>query len=164
MKKRNVLFLTLVFTVSILFSGCASSTSPFSDLSWDSTMDDMISAEGDDYNETTSFWGDTYCYTKNYMDVDGQVRYSFDDEGSLTSLSWVYQSDDADEISSLYDDIHKKLVSEYGESGEFKTDSTQLSDIWRLDSGNIMLVAIISTDYNVVSYTYLNPENSTATK
>jgi len=165
MKKRNVLLKTTAVccSLALLFTGCGiskSSAAPFTNLSFDSTIEDMYEQEGNDYSTKDSVYGDTYVYDCTYNEMDGSVSYSFDDE-TLSCVSFLYTSDDGDDITEKYETLHLTLEKKYGESGEYKTDSNTYKDIWRLKNGNIMLIGMVSSDYNAILYTYLNPDYST---
>ena len=166
MKKRNVLRVLIVVCLStaLLTTGCKSketTAAPFTELNWESTLEDMQSAYGTDYETTLSYVGDTYIYSGEYEKMAGQIRYSFADD-TLASAVFIYESEDGEELASIYDSLHSKYETKYGESGEYETSATTMTDIWRLDTGNIMLVALISSDYNAIMVSYLDPSNSTS--
>ena len=80
----------------------------------------------------------------------------------MTNMTWAYFSEDGEEITDIYNDLHKQLQNSLGKTKEATNTVTNLADIWRLDSGNIELAAIVTSDYNVVMFTYLSPEYSTS--
>ena len=79
-------------------------------------------------------------------------------------MTWAYFSEDGEEITDIYNDLHKQLQNSLGKTKEATNTVTNLADIWRLDSGNIELAAIVTSDYNVVMFTYLSPEYSTSSE
>ncbi len=162
MKKR----IALIALTALVLTACGKETSsvdiPFSTLSFNSTIEDMTEAFGEAENTDKSYIGTSYCYSSAYMDKDSEVRYSFDEDDKMGSITWLYESADGEEIKEVYNDIHKELEETYGQSGENTNDATQMADIWRLPEGNVTLVAVVSSDYNGIMYTYLSPEHSTS--
>lgn len=156
--------ISLSLLVIVLFTACGSDKNriPFSKLTFETSYEDMVSKLGDPTDTTTTYLGDTYGYSCKYLQKDGTVRYTFDEDGNMASITWLYESEDGEEVSDLYADIHKELVNKHGKTKEATDDVTQLSDIWRLDTGNITLVAVVSSDYNGLMYTYLSKDHSTS--
>ncbi|MCR5580772.1 MAG: hypothetical protein K6F66_04215 [Pseudobutyrivibrio sp.] len=163
MKARKLITFTLTLSIAAsTLMGCATGKYiPFTDLSFDTSYDTMVKDLGEPTDEAESYLGTSYCYSSDYMADDSQVRYTYDEDGNMASISWIYESEDGEEVTKYYNDIHKQLENKYGKTKEATNDVTQLSDIWRLDSGNITLIALVSSEYNAVMYTYLSPDNST---
>ena len=165
MLKKHLMITSLVticFTGLII--GCSKQSSdriPFSELGFSVSYEDMVDKLGVPTSKTETYLGESYGYPSDYLSMDGQVRYTFDETGNIASITWLYESVDGEEITGVYNDIHKQLENTYGKTEEATDNVTQLSDIWRLDSGNITLVALVSSDYNGIMYTYLTPEHST---
>jgi hypothetical protein len=166
MRGRNTLAKIISFSlvIALTFTACKSDKDriPFSSLTFDTTYDEMIEELGEPTETTVTYLGDTYSYAGEYLQKDGNVRYTFDEDGKMASITWLYSSEDGEEVSALYADIHKQLENNHGKTTESSDDVTQLSDIWRLDSGNISLVAVISSDYNGLMYTYMSKDHSTS--
>jgi len=166
MLKKHLLKITITtICISCLILGCSKQSSnriPFSELDFSVSYEDMVDKLGEPVSETETYLGKSYGYQSDYLSMDGQVRYTFDEAGKIASITWLYESEDGEEITGVYNDIHKQLENTYGKTEEATNNVTQLSDIWRLDTGNITLVALVSSDYNGIMYTYLTPEHSTA--
>lgn len=166
MRGKNTLAKIISFSLilAITFTACKSDEDriPFSSLTFENTYDEMVEELGEPEETTVTYLGDTYSYSKEYLKKDGHVRYTFDEDGKMASITWLFDSEDGEEVSALYADIHKQLENLHGKTKESSDDVTQLSDIWRLDSGNISLVAVISSDYNGLMYTYMSKEHSTS--
>ena len=162
-KRLIKIILTLSFS-TVLLIGCGNDSLniPFSDLNFESSYEEMVKELGEPQDETSSYLGTSYCYESDYLVEGSEARYTFDDDENLASISWIYESEDGEEITAYYNDLHKQLVNKYGETTEATNDVTQLSDIWRLETGNITLIALVSSEYNAVMYTYISPENSTS--
>ena len=163
-KKRLIRITLTAAIISSLLLGCSKSSSdriPFSELDFTVTYEDMVDKLGEPISQTESYLGESYSYKSDYLETDSEVRYTFDEDGKIASITWLYESDDGEEITGFYNDIHKQLENTYGKTEEATNNVTQLSDIWRLESGNITLVALVSSDYNGIMYTYLTPEHST---
>jgi len=152
-----------VISMSVaLLMGCGKTGDiPFTDLTFETSYDEMVESLGQPEKETSSYLGTSYCYSSDYTMDGSEVRYTFDEDGNMASLSWLYESEEGEEVTAIYNDLHKQLENNYGETGEATNDVTQLSDIWRLETGNITLIALVSSEYNAVMYTYLSPDHST---
>ena len=166
MKLKKVITVILTITiVSTAFMACGGEKSadiPFTTLGFESTHVEMTEELGEPIEEKPSVFGTAYSYPCEYKDQEGVVQYIFDEDGKMTSVRWSYACEEGDDITNLYTDIHKQLENKYGETKESTESVTNLSDIWRLDTGNIEVAAIVSSDLNVIMYTYLSPENSTS--
>ena len=164
--KNIILILALISVVLLSSVGCGTKTAsiPFCELDFNDSFEDMSALYGMPPNETESYLGTSYCYPSGYMDKDSELRVTFDDENKISGFSWVYESEDADDIVAAYKSIESDLTQKYGQTTEAASDPTQLSNIWRLDTGNITLAAVISSDYNGLMYTYISPEHSHSTE
>ena len=166
MKTKKLLTGLLILTMtSTCFLGCGkneASDIPFTELGFDTTFDEMTSDLGDPLSDKEVYLGTTYTYDSDYLELPGNVQYTFDEEGKMASISWVYTCEDGEEITGYYNDIHTQLENKLGKSKESTNNVTHLADIWRLDSGNIELIALVTSDYNAIMYTYLSPEHSTS--
>ena len=167
MKNRNGLcrLAIILACTTLLFSGCGKqkeSDIPFTDMNWNSTFEDVSKEYGEAINIVTSYYGEAYDYASTFENMDGYTRYTFDQDGQLTSAAFIYECEDGEELPAKYENIHSKLETKYGKTNEYNVDATTITDIWRLNSGNIMLIALISSDYNAIMYTYLNPTVSTS--
>ncbi len=164
MYTKKIITLTLISAMtSTLFLGCGTKEAniPFTDYNFETTYQEITDDLGTPVEEAASYLGTSYCYDSDYLSDASEVRYTFDEDGNMASITWLLESSDSEEITDCYNDIHSELVNTYGETKEATSDTTQLSDIWRLETGNITLVAVISTEYNGIMYTYLSPANST---
>lgn len=156
--------LLMVLTVSAL-AGCGKDkqtvTCPFTKMTWENTVDDVLATEGDDYTTYDSVYnGTTYVFSKNYLDLEGTIKYMFDDSDKLMCVAWSYSSDSEEEVKNTYNQIHKQVQDTYGESSYNTELATNSGDVWYLDEGDIIL-SVVSTDtQNALQYSYLNPEVS----
>ena len=159
-------YLALISVSALLLSGCGAEKAdiPFSDMTFDNNYEDVIGAHGEPEDEEKSYLGTSYCYPSDYMREDSEIRYTFDEDDKLAGITWLYETEDGEDIVSCYNELHAALTEKYGETEAATKDETQLSDIWRLPTGNITLAAVVSSDYNGIMYTYLSPSHSTPEK
>lgn len=138
---------------------------PFTDMKWSSTADDVLSAEGDDYSTYDSLYGGLcYTYPKEYEGYAGTVKYMFNENDELMSVAWAYSADDASEIETLYETISASIVTEYGESGYDAGGVGNYGGVWYLESGDIILTTMITSENKALQYAYLHPSVSKGEK
>lgn len=131
---------------------------PFTDLGWNSTVDDVLSAEGDDYSTYDSLYGGLcYTYPKEYEGHAGTVKYMFNEDDKLMSVAWAYSAENADEIEALYDTISTSITAKYGKSGLDADGVGNYGGVWYLESGDIILTTMITSETQALQYAYLHP-------
>lgn len=102
LKRLTCLFFVLTLIVTSM-AGCQKKVSqaecPFTTIRWGATLEDIVTLEGES-TETyaSSYKGTTYTYQKEFNDLDGIVKYMFDDKEKLVGMAWTYVSDDAEDI------------------------------------------------------------------
>lgn len=185
LKRLTCLFFVLTLIVTSM-AGCQKKVSqaecPFTTIRWGATLEDIVTLEGES-TETyaSSYKGTTYTYQKEFNDLDGIVKYMFDDKEKLVGMAWTYVSDDAEDIKAVYEKLHGGIEKTLGKSGfdfggkqeELNTKlennqealnaagiSSPLVDVWYLKGGNVMINAIITNEVKAVQYTYLHPDVS----
>lgn len=164
---RSIVTVVLTLTlVSSVLAGCSSSKRaaefPFTKITWDDTIDDVVELEGTSDNTYDSIYGGTtYAYPKEYLDLKGTVKYMFDADEKLMCVAWVYSADLNDDLKEPYDTIHDKLEKAHGESGYNTENPTNYGSVWYLDEGNIILSAVTTDTQKALQYSYLNPAVST---
>ena len=162
-KKLITSLLLVTFVSSIL--GCGSSnkevTCPFTEITWENTLEDVQALEGelqDSYY--SSFKGTTYVYKKEYLGLNGTIKYMFDDNENLRSVAWLYLPESKDDLENVYADLVKQTNSLYGKSGFDSDMSTAKGEVWYLEGGNI-LIGVMSTGVNeAIQYQFFHPEVS----
>lgn len=153
---------------------------PFTTIKWGATLDDITKLEGD-YLETydSSYKGTTYTYNKKFGDLDGIIKYMFDDKDKLVGMAWTYVSEDAKDVESVYEKIHTDAEELLGESGyDFGKEelnkklqdneeelnasgmTSTMTDVWYREEGNVTMNAVITEDVKAVQYTFLHPDVS----
>ena len=97
----------------LLLAGCGKDNppaSPFSDISWNHTAEDIIAYEGDGYSTYDSVYGGIcYTYPKAYQDRQGTIKYMFDEKGCLMSIAWAYSAEEEQELYDFYDFIEEDV-------------------------------------------------------
>ena len=135
---------------------------PFTKMTWENSVDDVIAEEGDDYTTYESIYnGTTYEFAKNYLDQEGTVKYMFDDNDKLMCVAWTYGTDEEKALKDVYDKIHQDVEDTYGESGYDSENQTNYGDVWYLENGNILLMVVTTETQKALQFSYLNPEVST---
>ena len=100
---------------------------PFTELTWNSTIDDMTAAEGENYSTYDSLYGGLcYTYPKEYEGCSGTVKYMFD-------------------------------VEKYGESGYDAGGVGNYGGVWYRENGDIILTTMVTTENKALQYAYLHP-------
>lgn len=140
------------------------SVAPFTDLSWSASTEDMIAAEGRDYETYPSVYnGTTYTYPKQYLGKDGTVKYMFDENGALMSAAWAFSSENIGVLQDLYNEINASVNASFGESG-YNADGTNsvgnYGNVWYLEQGDIVLSTMITSEAKALQYAYLHPSVS----
>lgn len=172
MKKTRIL--ALITLASLLVTGTAAGCSseeadvsiPFSDITWENSLDDIIAVEGDEYESYDSVYnGTTYSFPKTFDGIEGEVKYMFDDNDELMCIAWQCSTADASELENVYSDIHSDLEDTYGESG-YNSDShsSNRGDVWYREEGDIVLSAVTTSTMNALLYSYLHPDVSNQEK
>lgn len=134
---------------------------PFTDLGWNSTIDDMLSAEGNGYSTYDSLYGGLcYTYPKEYEGYAGTVKYMFNEENALMSVAWAYGAENADEIQALYETLSESATAKYGENGYDAGGVGNYGGVWYREDGDIILTTMITSENNALQYAYLHPSVS----
>lgn len=163
MNDKHAIFFSLCFLL-FFTSACSSREKepvldcPFTDLSWESTVDDVISEEGNDFSTYDSVYGGTcYTFSKEYEGYQGTVKYMFDGEDKLMCVAWAYGCNDAEELLALYDTISASINDTFGESSYSADHPGNYGNVWYLESGDIILTTMITSDNKAIQYAYLHP-------
>lgn len=165
-----------VFTVSLLsfsfcfLSACNGSSDeitltldcPFTEMDWNSTTGDILTAEGTDYTTYDSVYGGLcYTYPKTFEGYDGTVKYMFNENEKLMCVAWAYNgTDDEESMISLYNIINNSVTGIYGESGYAGNGVGNYGNVWYLESGDIVLTTMFTSDNTALQYAYLHPSVS----
>lgn len=155
----------LLAGVTLSLLGCSSTpkevTCPFTEITWESTLEDIQTLEGelqDSYY--SSYKGTTYVYAKEYLGLSGTIKYMFDDEENLRSMAWLYLPESDEELEDVYADLVKQTNKLYGKSGFDSDMTTAKGEVWYLEGGNI-LIGVMSTGVNeAIQYQFFHPEVS----
>lgn len=150
----------------LLLTGCGSNNppapaSPFSDVSWNHTQEDIIAYEGEGYSTYDSVYGGIcYTYPKVYQDRQGTIKYMFDEQERLMSIAWTYSAEEEQELFDFYDFIEGNVNTLTSE-----TDITSnAGHVWYREEGNIVLSLMITSDLKALQYAYLHPDVSNPPK
>lgn len=163
---KRILFFFPVL-LALILCGCgkqetpAVPVSPFSDSTWEYTVEDVLAYEGSNYTTYDSVYGGIcYTYPKTYQNRPGTIKYMFDGEERLVCIAWTCAADEEQELYSFYDLIEESVNSLTGETGS----SSNAGRVWYRDNGNIVLSLMITSDLKALQYAYLHPDVSSSPK
>lgn len=164
---RHISFLFLL-TLLAATTGCQQKKAecPFTTITWEDTLEDIMALEGSSAETYESIYdGTTYTFPKEYDGLDGTIKYSFDSEEKLVSLSWMYIAKDSKDLEEVYDKLHSEAEDMLGESGfQFTSDKfadlASPGDVWYLEDGNILINTVDTADVQILQYTFLHPDVS----
>lgn len=151
-----------------LLSGCQQKTytCPFTTITWGNTLEDITALEGN-YEESydSVYGGTTYTFPKEYNELNGTIKYMFDENEKLVCISFMYQCFDSEELNDAYNMLHGEAEDALGKSGyEYNTaqfaDAAPLNDVWYLESGNIVFNTVDTSEVKILQYTFLHPDVS----
>lgn len=165
--KYSLKTLTPLFLLFLFFSlsGCSAKketvSCPFTEITWESTLEDVQSLEGELLESyPSSYKGTTYVYEKEYDGMAGSIKYMFDDQNQLRSMAWVYLPTSNEDLEKVYADLVSRTTKWYGDSGFDSDLVTAKGEVWYLEGGNV-LIGVMSTGINeAIQYQYFHPEIS----
>ena len=155
--------MTILLCILCCFTGCGRSgdaepVSPFSGLSWNSSREEMRASEGEPADSYVSVYnGTTYVYNREYQERNGTLKYMFDADGNLMCIAWAYEAEDADDLDTVYHDLHAEVEAVCGGSGYNPSGSTNYGDVWYRTDGDIIISAVTAGGKYALQYAYLNP-------
>ncbi len=165
MKQKILRLLPAAVLISMLaLTGCgdrkAVAISPFTELSWNASVDDMVKAEGDGYETYDSIYqGTTYTYSKKYLEKEGQIKYMYDGNGKLCNVSWSYTGETPDSVMTVYRDVCKDTEKIHGKSTS-DDGVGNYGQVWNTAGGTVMANAVITNDVRVMQIAYMSKEVS----
>ena len=167
MKQQTIFFTSFLLPLFLIFSlsACLASgtqvTCPFTDITWESSLNDVEASEGDLLDSYySSYNGTTYVYEKEYLGLDGTIKYMFDDKGKIKSIAWLYLPQSDEEMEEVYAELRDQTNKLYGKSGFDSDMTTAKGEVWYLEGGNI-LIGVMSTGVNeAIQYQFFHPEVS----
>lgn len=160
---KRILLPGLCLLFVLFFTACGSTEQagnvcPFTEMSWESTAEDITSSEGTDYTTYDSVYGGTcYTYPKEYEGLAGTVKYMFDQEDRLMCMAWACSFDDAQELQNVYDTISAGVNDRFGESSYQADHPGNSGNVWYLESGDIVLSTMVTSENKALQYAYLHP-------
>lgn len=167
MKHSTKFIASFLLLTSLIFSlcGCSSTqkqvTCPFTEITWENTLEDVQALEGellDSYY--SSYKGTTYVYEKEYLGLPGTIKYMFDDKEQLKSMAWLYLPESDEDLEEVYANLCTQTNKLYGDSGFDSDMSTAKGEVWYLEDGNI-LIGVMSTGVNeAIQYQFFHPDVS----
>ena len=100
MNAKKLITSISILTITLMgFVACGKDLSadpPFTTFNFDTKYDDMIKELGDPDSEKETYYGNAYNYSSDYLDLEGNVQYAFDEDGNMTNMTWAYFSEDGE--------------------------------------------------------------------
>ncbi len=165
---RYITYFSLLSLLTVAAAGCQEKKAecPFTTVTWGNTLEDITELEGECSDTYDSIYdGTTYAYPKEYNGLDGTVKYAFDDKEKLVSMSWLYETEDSEDLTEVYDKLHGEAEAMLGESGfQYNSDKfsdlTSPGDVWYLKDGNVIITTVDTNEAKLLQYTFLHPDVS----
>lgn len=90
LQKSIVLFFVIMANLFVLCS-CGQTQKvecPFTEITWENSLDDVLALEGDPVESYDSIYsGTTYSFNKEFNGMQGTIKYMFDDNDKLMSMA-----------------------------------------------------------------------------
>lgn len=132
---------------------------PFTELSFLSTLDDVVKTEGDKYETYDSIYnGTTYTYDKTYMDKSGTIKYMFDDKEELVNIAWTCSFIDDDATIAAYNDALSTIEKDFGAPTKNVDGFMNYAETWKLANCNIVVSAVTTSDAKMIQIAFLSPK------
>lgn len=169
-KLLKSVFLALLLPALLLPICCGKETpappvAPFSEASWQYTLEDVLSYEGEGYTTYDSVYGGTcYTYPKIYQERQGTIKYMFDGEERLMCVAWTCAADEEQELYDFYSQIEESVDAITNEDKPDPDKPLTSGRVWYREEGNIILSLMITSDLKVLQYGYLHPDVSSPPK
>lgn len=159
--KKFSLYL-IVACCMLMLAACGQKTelstvAPFTEAVWESTVEDIITAEGTEYETTVSVYGgDSYIFPKKYLNYDGYVQYMFDGNKALVGVAWFYIGDSKSTASEMYEAIKAETNSLFGKEESLMDSDYYGGNKWSLDDRSVLLVTFSQDDEHAVQISYIS--------
>ena len=163
----------LAFTLTLLLAGLLSACGekkaidcPFTDLGWETTIDELFEAEGECEEPYASTYGGlVYTYPASYMGYDGVIKYMYDENDVLMSVAFAYGSEqdaelEAEELNEFYDKLAADIEKDHGKSSYDTNKPTNYGKVWELKEGHIILSVMLTESNKALQIAYVNPLNN----
>ncbi len=162
--------LLLSALLAFLLCGCqkekpATAASPFSDVTWEYSIEDVQAYENTEPATYDSVYGGLcYTYPKSYDTFEGTVKYMFDGNEKLMCVAWTCSSEEEQELYDFYDKIEAAVNSETNGSPAVTDKISNAGHVWYREDGNIILSLMLTSDLKALQYSYLHPDVSSPPK
>lgn len=161
--KRNLKMAAGMLLMSlIILAGCGKAAKgiPYTEANFESTVDDIMKLEGEDYESYYSvYYGTTYVYNKEYLGRNGKIKYMTDADGELCNVAWTCTTENAEQTDVLYKELYEAVQKDFGDPSD-RSGVNNYGAVWKRSDGNIILSAMISEEINAVQVAFLNPKVS----
>ena len=154
-------FLPLILLIVCLFSACGQkditpTAVPFTEITWDNTLDQIYDLEGTVYEKSLSMAGGyNYIFAKKYLNFDGYIQYNIDDNDTLSGISWYYIGNDQNLAKEIYTTIQEHTSSILGRVEPIHSSNIHSGYKWETDDCTIFLISFAQNEEYAVQISYL---------
>ena len=80
-------------------------------------------------------------------------------------MSWMYETDDSEDLEDVYGRLHDEAEAMLGESG-FTYNSDKFADlavpgdVWYREEGNVIIISVDTQEAKLLQYTFMHPDVS----
>lgn len=170
LKPYGISALLLSALLAILLCGCqkgepAAAVSPFSDVTWEYSTEDIRAYENTEPTTYDSVYGGLcYTYPKSYDTFEGTVKYMFDGEEKLMCIAWTCSSEEEQELYDFYAQIEAAVNAKTDGNPAVTDKISNAGHVWYREDGNIILSLMLTSDLKALQYAYLHPDVSSPPK
>lgn len=168
MKKTVILLAVLLVLTAGSIGGLSlaqTSPFPFTEATWDSSIEDLISLHGCEPSEEyqSNFGGPCYIFRNiSYNGLNGFIRYLYNDKNELAEVFFDVNFSSAEKALQAYNDCYNSYFQKYGKSGYSMDENGVIGNVWYRNSGNVGIMVSNVLNIHLLRITYASPEISTA--
>lgn len=149
MRKKVLSILLIAAIITLVLSACGGSMTkpPFSEVSLDSTEEEVVSKYGECSDLSIDETGaKSYYYPCTYKDKEGYIFIDFNAVGNIEDIFWHYTSQSEEEQSVLLNSLVDEYTKKYGEPDLVHDMGT----VWDLGNVGVTIVHLNTTNLEVV--------------
>lgn len=168
--KKTVILLAVLLVLTAGSSGGLSlaqaSPFPFTEATWDSSIEDLITLHGSEPSEEyqSNLGGPCYIFRNiSYNGMNGFIRYLYNDKNELSEVFFDVNFSSAEQALQAYNDFCNLYSQKYGKSGYSMDENGVIANVWYRKNGNVGVMVSNVLNIHLLRITYASPEISTKT-